>query len=451
MAITVPYRFEARSYQLPLLRFFEQGGLRAASAQHRRAGKSKLALNVTIPMMLGRVGLYLHTFPIAAQARKILWDGIDRDGMRFLDHFPPELVVQKNETEMSVTLTNGSIWQLWGTDYYDRLVGTNPVGVVYDEYALQDPRARQFLQPALRENAGWELIVGTFRGRNHFWKLLESVKKNPAWYTSVLTVNDTRRDAEGEDGSPVISPADIEADRRDGMDEELIRQEYFLNVDIGLVGGYYSRQLECARQEGRITSVPYDPAYPVETWWDLGVADATAIVFTQSVGNTIHVIDCLEMSGEGLGYYAHEIRNRGYQYGRFEAHHAPFDIAVTEWGSGKTRMEMAEEAGIFFNLVPRLPRADGINAARAFFDKCAFDSERCEPLLNALSNYHKEFDEHAKLFRDTPAHDWSSHFADAFRYLAVGWQPPVNERDLGDHHVVSTFVPLVNTPWQRRR
>src|SRR5512143_635022 len=125
MPVTVPYKFNPRSYQRPLLQFFAQGGKRAATAQHRRAGKSKLALNVTIPRMLERIGLYLHTFPIAAQARKILWDGIDRDGNRFLDHFPPSLVAWKNETEMQIGLTNGSIWLLWGTDYYDRLVGTN--------------------------------------------------------------------------------------------------------------------------------------------------------------------------------------------------------------------------------------------------------------------------------------------------------------------------------------
>jgi len=439
--IELPYKFEPRSYQVPILNYFRQGGTRAASAQHRRAGKSKLALNVTIPKMFERVGLYLHTFPIAAQARKILWDGMDRDGNRFLDHFPPQYVAWKNETEMQIGLTNGSIWQLWGTDYYDRLVGTNPVGVVYDEYALQDPRARQFLQPALRENGGWEFLIGTFRGRNHFYKLLQSVKANATWYTSVLTVNDTTRDAPGETGGPVVSAEDIEADRRDGMDEDLIQQEYFLNVDVGLVGAYYAKQLDFARQEGRITSVPVDPNYPVETWWDLGVADATAILFTQTIRDRVHVIDCLEMSGEGLGYYAHELRNRGYTFDRYTSHHAPHDIAVTEWGTGKTRLEQAEEHGIYFNLVPKLPRQDGINAARRFFDQCVLDEERCEPLLTALANYHKEWDEHAKLFRDTPAHDWSSHFADAFRYLAVGWKEEPDPED-DDTPPLLKFNPL---------
>ncbi len=141
----------------------------------------------------------------------------------------------------------------------------------------------------------------------------------------------------------------------------------------------------------------------------------------------MHVIDCLEMTGEGLGYYAHELRGRGYIFDRYQSHHAPFDIKVAEWGSGKTCLEQAEEHGISFNLVPKLPRQDGINAARAFFDRCVFDEERCERILNALANYHKEFDERTKLFRDTPAHDWSSHFADAFRYLATGWEQDEHE------------------------
>jgi hypothetical protein len=225
------------------------------------------------------------------------------------------------------------------------------------------------------------------------------------------------------------------------MDEDLIQQEYFLNVDVGLVGAYYAKQLDFARQEGRITSVPVDPNYPVETWWDLGVADATAILFTQTIRDRVHVIDCLEMSGEGLGYYAHELRNRGYTFDRYTSHHAPHDIAVTEWGTGKTRLEQAEEHGIYFNLVPKLPRQDGINAARRFFDQCVFDEERCEPLLAALANYRKEWDEHAKLFRDAPAHDWSSHFADAFRYLAVGWKEEPDPED-DDTPPLLKFNPL---------
>lgn len=452
MPILLPYNFNPRSYQTPVLGYFEQGGKRAKCDWHRRCGKDTTALaGVTIPKMIERVGLYLHTFPTAAQARKVLWDGMNRNGMPFRDHFPPELVADVNHTEMSVTLTNGSIWQLWGTDYYDRLVGTNPLGVVYSEHALQDPRARQLLAPALRENDGWELIIGTLRGRNHSWKLSQSIKSNPEWFYSFLTVRDTRRDAPGEDGSPVISEADIEADRRDGMDDDVIQQEYYLNVDIGLVGAYYSKQLEFARAEDRVTAVPYNINYPVQTWWDLGVADATAIIFTQAIGGRVHIIDCFEASGEGLPYYAREIRNRGYRYDRYSSHHAPHDIEVTEWGSGKTRYEQAEEAGIFFDLVPNIPRMDGINAARAFFDKCVFDAERCEPLLNALANYHKEFDDRTKMFRDAPAHDWSSHFADAWRYLAVGFEePPAQDPK---PVVVETSIPwLVPTaPWSRRR
>ncbi len=441
MPITLPHHFNPRSYQQPLLEYFERGGKRADCAWHRRSGKGTRAVaGITIPKMLERVGLYLHTFPTAAQARKIIWDGINRQGMRFLDHFPRELVADMNQVEMSVTLTNGSRWELWGTDFFDRLVGTNPVGVVYDEFALQDVRARQFLQPALRENGGWELIIGTFRGKNHAWKLHESVKGNPEWFTSHLTVEDTCRDAPGEDGRPVISLADIEADRRDGMEEALIQQEYFLDVNTGLVGAYYTRQLAQARAEGRIRQVPYNPRLLTQTWHDLGVSDSHAVLWTQIDGRFVYVIDCLSVTGEGLPYVAMELRNRVYHYDRYRSHHAPHDISTTEWGTGKTRLEQAREHGIFFNLVPRISRADGINAARSFLDRCVFDAEKCEPLLAALANYHKEYDERTKLFRDAPAHDWSSHFADAFRYLAVGFREGIDQpTEQTETHALMSF------------
>jgi len=180
------------------------------------------------------------------------------------------------------------------------------------------------------------------------------------------------------------------------------------------------------------------------------VADATAILFTQTIGARVHLIDCLELSGEGLGYYAHEIHHRGYTYDRSLGHHAPHDISVTEWGTGKTRLEQAEEPGIYFSLVPKLSRQDGINAARKFLDRCVFDEEKCEPLLNALANYHKEWDERTKLFRDAPAHDWSSHFADAFRYLAVGHQEPLADYAARRRPAIVEFDVFTGKPCQPR-
>ncbi len=419
MRIHLPHHFHPRSYQRAVFEAFDAGITRAACPWHRRSGKDTTALNLTITKMVERVGAYYHFFPTFAQGKRILWDGINREGMPFLDHFPPDLVAQKNETELQITLTNGSIWQLIGTDNMDRVVGTNPVGCVYSEFSLQNPKAWDLFRPILRENGGWALFLYTLRGRNHAYKLYEMAKRNPEWFCSFLTVDDTRRDAPGEDGAPVITAADIAKDRAEGMAEELIRSEYYNDADVAVVGAYYGKELDTARQAGRITRVPWEPGLPVDTWWDLGVSDSTVILFTQSSRFELRVIDCLEASGEGLPFYVKALRDKPYVYG---THHAPHDIQVRELGSGKSRLEMAQALGLFFEVVPNLPLADGINAVRAFFARCWFDAEKCDPLLNALASYRKAYDEAAQTFRNHPEHSWASHFADAFRYLAVGFR-----------------------------
>lgn len=183
-------------------------------------------------------------------------------------------------------------------------------------------------------------------------------------------------------------------------------------------GAYYAKQLEAARKEGRITSVPYDSRVLVDTWWDIGVGDANSIWFTQSVGKEIHVIDFLESEGEGVGYYIRELKNKPYVYGD---HYAPHDIEVREYGSGLTRKEQAESLGLRFRVVPKQSIDDGINAARAIFGMCWFDEKKCVDGLNALANYHKVWDAKAGEYKNMPAHDWSSHAADAWRTFALGY------------------------------
>ena len=439
MPIHLPHRFHPRSYQQAVFEAFDRGITRAACPWHRRSGKDTTALNLTITKMVERVGAYYHFFPTFAQGKRILWDGINRAGMPFLEHFPPELVAQKNETELQITLTNGSIWQLIGTDNMDRVVGTNPVGCTYSEFSLQNPKAWDLFRPILRENGGWALFLYTMRGRNHAYKLFEMAKRNPGWFCSFLTVADTRRDAPGEDGGPVITEADIEKDRAEGMAEELIRSEYYNDADVALVGAYYGKHLDEVRQSGRIAHVPWEPGLPVDTWWDLGVSDSTVILFTQGSRFEVRVIDCLEASGEGLPFYAKVLRDKPYVYG---THHAPHDIQVRELGSGKSRLEMAQALGLHFEVVPNLPLADGINAARAFFARCWFDADTCEPLLNALASYRKAYDEAAQTFRNHPEHSWASHFADAFRYLAVGFREPEAPRGPEDAYAVSNWDPF---------
>lgn len=415
--IVLPHEWQPRGYQLPFLRrmspFVTGGGGRAVLVWHRRSGKDATALNFAACAAHRRIGVYWHMLPTATQARKAVWDGIDGQGRKVLDQvFPRPLRKATNVTEMKIELKCGSIWQLAGSDNYNSLVGANPVGVVFSEYSLADPAAWDYVRPILAENGGWAVFIFTPRGRNHGHALLDMARKNPNWFAEVLTVDDTRRD----DGSPVISASAIDEDRGAGMADEVIRQEYWCSFDAGLVGAYYGKAMETARGQGRIGRVPWEPALPVETWWDLGVGDSTAIWFAQRVGREVRLIDYLEASGEGLPYYAKALQAKPYVYGR---HIAPHDIEVRELGTGVSRRETALKLGIRFEIAPAQSLEDGIEATRALIPRCWFDEDTCARGVEALCQYRREWNDKTRDFKPSPLHDWTSHGADAFRYGAV--------------------------------
>ena len=416
MKITLPHRFQPRPYQLPVFKALDGGTMRAVCIWHRRSGKDKTALNFVIKRMFERVGQYYYFFPTYRMGKKILWDGIDNAGMKLLDHFPDELTVSKNETEMKIKTINGSLFQIVGSDNFNTIVGPNPVGCVFSEYSLQDPRAWGFVRPIFTENKGWAIFLYTPRGRNHGFDLYLMAKDNPSWFCEILTVKDTK----------TISEADIEEERRAGMDEELIQQEFFCSFFGAVSGAYYARQLESARKENRITNVPWIPQIPIDTWWDLGIDDSMTIWFTQHAGQEIRVIDYYEHSGEGFAHYAKVLKEKPYVYGSFNF---PFDIEVRELGTGKSRKETALSLNLRpLNVLPKLGIEDGIEAARNILSRCWFDENRCKRGIEALENYHREYDEKNKCFKSQPVHDWSSHGADAFRYFAVGFRERVPKR-----------------------
>jgi len=351
--------------------------------------------------------------PTATQARKAVWDAVDASGKRVLDKvFPRVLRAGTNATEMKISLKCGAIWQLVGSDNFNSLVGANPVGVVFSEYSLADPAAWDYVRPILAENGGWAVFIFTPRGRNHGYVLLEMARRNPNWFAQVLSVDDTRR----ADGTPVIGADAIEEDRRAGMAEEILRQEYWCSFDAALTGAYYGKAIEAARSEGRIGGVEWEPALPVETWWDLGMGDSTAIWFAQRLGAEVRLIDYLEASGEGLSFYIDVLKSKPYAYGR---HIAPHDIEVRELGTGKSRRETAQKLGLRFEVAPAQSLADGIEASRALIPNCWFDETKCARGIEALAQYRREWNDKTKDFKPTPLHDWTSHGSDAFRYGAV--------------------------------
>ncbi|MCK5020332.1 MAG: hypothetical protein KAS32_25060 [Candidatus Peribacteraceae bacterium] len=419
--VHIPHEFTPRSYQEAAFDAIRGGIKRLVLLWHRRAGKEKTSLNIMIEQMFRRTGSYYYFFPTYAQGKKILWQGMDASGFKFMDHFPPEVIKSKNEAELKIELVNGSIFQIVGTDNYDSVVGTNPIGMVLSEYALQDPQAWALFRPILRENGGWAIFDFTPRGKNHAHELSKMAENNPDWFFQKLTVDDTKR----PNGTPVITPEDIDAEHREGMSDELIQQEYYCSFEGSIEGSYYAKLMTLAEKDGRITNVPYDAAVSVDTIWDLGVGDSTAIWFVQRVGKAVQLIDYYEQNGEGFSHYKNyldDLRNeRNYTYG---THFMPHDINARDLsGEGKTRKAIAEGLGIQpIQVVPKLSIEDGIEAVRAILSSCYFDKTRCARGVDALNSYHKEYDEKNKVFKKKPHHDWSSHGADSFRYLAVGYK-----------------------------
>lgn len=287
------------------------------------------------------------------------------------------------------------------------LVGTNPQAIVFSEYALQDPRAYQFLRPILVANGGWALFISTPRGKSHLWDLYQIARKSPDWFCLKLSVEDTRH----------ISLEEIDKERQEGiMSEDMIQQEYYTSFDMGVEGSYYQKYMDSLRLKGQITLVPWEPGFKVSTAWDLGVRDSTCIIFFQSIGSSVRIIDYYEKNKEGLEHYAKVLQNKPYVYGK---HIAPHDIAVREFGSGMTRIDKARQLGITFTIAPDLSIMDGIEAVRSTLPRVFIDEVRCAQLIKALENYRQEYDHKRKVYKNNPLHNEFSHAADAMRYLAI--------------------------------
>lgn len=401
-------KFHPRSYQLPITDALENKGYRRILLiMPRRSGKDLVCWNLIIRAAIRRVAVYFYVFPTYAQAKKVIWDSITNSGMKFLDFIPRELVESTNGQEMKIRLKNGSVIQLVGSDSVDNLVGTNPYGIVFSEYALQDPRAYQYLRPILLANGGWAIFESTPRGKNHLWELYNIAKESDDWFCYKIGLDETQH----------ISYEQIEKERQEGLiSEDLIQQEYYCSFELGVEGSFYLKYLDKMRVSGQIGQVPWESGFKVHLAIDIGMRDSTSIIWFQCIGQTVRIIDCYENSKEGLEHYVKIINSKPYSLGRC---FAPFDIAVKEWGSGMTRIEKAKELGITFLTTPNLSVEDGIESVRSAFSKIWIDEVKCKSLIKALENYRQEYDHKRKVYKGNPLHDWSSHFADAMRYLCI--------------------------------
>lgn len=414
MNIEIPYNWTQRDYQIPLWQYLEQGGTRAVAVWHRRAGKDEVALHWTCVAAHKRVGTYWHLLPEASQARKAIWNAINpHTGIRRIDEcFPLELRASTNDQEMLIKFKCGSTWQVVGSDNYNSLVGSPPIGIVFSEWALANPLAWGYLRPILLENGGWAIFIYTSRGQNHGADTFEGAKTNKDWFVERLTVDDTG----------IFTPQQLAQELKEMQDlygpelgKSLFLQEYYSSFDAATIGAVYAAWIDEADRDGRVTKVEHQPEAKVNTAWDLGYGDATAIWFYQLVHDEIHVIDYYENNGKGIEFYCDVLAKKGYAY---DKHHAPHDANYKLMAAhGRSIAQQAYELGVKMIVLQETGHANGIAATRKIMPLCWFDREACKYGLKVLKNYKYKWDGNKKVLSDEPMHDWSSHGSRAFEMI----------------------------------
>jgi hypothetical protein len=387
---------------------------------HRRFGKTVCSVNhlqrsaMTCGKERPRLGYLAPTY---TQGKAIAWDYVKHYAQPVQGH-------DTNESELRVEFPqNQSQVRIFGADNPDSLRGMYFDGVALDEFGLMPPKTfSEVIRPTLSDRRGWALFMGTPNGKNQFYEIAQQAQRevaagNPDWFYAVFKASETG----------ILSPEELTS-ARETMTADEYAQEYECSFEASVKGAIFAREVQQAREQGRVTHVPYDPALPVDTDWDLGVGDATAIWFSQtSPSGQVRLIDYAEASGKGLPYFKQLLTDKthdlGYAYG---THWAPHDIQVRELGSGRSRLETAYSLGITFQITPKVERVeDRIHAARMLLPRCWFDRERCEVGLEALQHYHwKPVASQHPTGRPLPVHDWASHGADAFGGLAFRHYTP---------------------------
>lgn len=382
----------------------------SALVAHRRCGKTVACINDLIARALQlRLphGRYAYVAPFLAQAKEVAWE--------YLKRFALPATADKNESELWVELANGARIRIHGADNPDRLRGAYLDGVVLDEYADMRPSVwGEVIRPMLADRQGWATFIGTPKGRNEFFDIHKRAQESPDWYAATLRASDTG-----------ILPEDELTDAKRDMTPEQYEQEFECSFEAAILGAYYGKEIAQAERQGRITDVPYEPLLPVHTAWDLGKGANMAIWMFQINAGTVRIIDHIEgQHDETIPDIVKGLKLLPYKWGD---DWVPHDAKVKEIGTGRTRVETLIALGRKPRLVPDHGVMDGINAGRLLMQHCWFDSYLCSVGLESLRQYKADYDEKLRTFKNEPRHDWASHSADAFRYLAMAYKEIVPE------------------------
>jgi len=379
---------------------------------HRRFGKTVAAINEAIraaincPLERPRIGYIAPTY---SQAKRVAWD--------YLTHYTRPLGATANIAELRVDFWDRRI-QLYGSDNPDSLRGQYFDLVILDEIADQNPKIlNENIRPALADRKGKAIFIGTPKGQNHFKELRDRAETEQGWALLEFRASQTG----------IVAQEELEAAKRE-MGDDKYAQEFECSFHASIEGSYYGKIMNDLEAEGRLCPIKRDDLCKTYVSWDLGMGDSTAIWVAQTVGKEIRLLDYMENHGQGLDWYVRELTDRGWHKAE---QLLPHDVQVRELGTGKSRLEVLQEAGLSCTVVPRLSIEDGIQAVRRMLPDCWFNITNVKQGVECLRNYRREYDEKRNVFYDKPLHDWSSHCSDSFRYLAVGmnnttsWSQPL--------------------------
>ena len=410
--IVIPYK--PREHQLKVHELLE-GKRFAVVVAHRRFGKTVAALNHLIREAVlndKETPRYAYIAPTYGQAKRVAWD--------YLVKYTTPLGGTNNISELRVDFWGRRI-QLYGSDNPDSLRGQFFDGVIIDEVGDQNPKIwTDIVRPALTDRKGWCLFIGTPKGHNHFKELRDRAEKEDGWGLLEFKASETG----------VVDEVELKAAKNE-MGEDKYRQEFECSFDAAVEGSYFGQILNELEAKKHMQEIPREELSRTFTAWDLGMGDSTSIWVAQLVGTEVRLLDYYENHGVGLDHYVKWIRDNDYEKAE---HILPHDVRVRELGTGKSRMEMLEEAGLEIKIAPRMSLDDGIQAVRRLLPRCWFNVPKVQIGLNCLRNYRRDYDEKRKIFYERPLHDWSSHGSDSFRYLALGldegsstWSKPINK------------------------
>jgi phage terminase large subunit len=411
--IVIPY--SPRDQQLQIHDLIDEKRFTVVVA-HRRMGKTVSAINHLIKAAIlntKEAPRYAYIAPTYGQAKRVAWD--------YLVKYVKPLGGTENISELRVDFLGRRI-QLYGSDNPESLRGQYFDGVILDEIGDQNPKIwTDIVRPALADRLGWCLFIGTPKGHNHFKELRDRAETETDWGLLEFKASQTN----------VIAESELNAARSE-MGEDKYLQEFECSFNAAVEGSYYGQLLNELEAKNHIQEFPRDDLCKTITAWDLGVGDSTAIWVAQLVGSEIRIIDYYENNGVGLDVYVNWLRENSWDKAE---HILPHDVQVRELGTGRSRLEMLQEAGLNIQVAKRMGVDDGIQAVRRILPRCWFNVPRVKIGLDCLRNYRREYDEKRKIFYDRPLHDWSSHASDAFRYLAIGlnesttsWDKPLNQR-----------------------